>query len=89
MPTEASPFVSPESLDRVQAHDETGNAYVHVLHWASLIRQAVDDTGSTRPANISAGAETVTFDAAKTTLLTSLDSVVEQARAITDLLPTA
>jgi hypothetical protein len=89
MPTQASPFVSPESLDRVNSHDEVGNAYVHVLHWASMIRQAVTDTGTSRPANVTAGAETVAFDAAKTTLLTSLDSVVDEARTITDLLPTA
>ena len=89
MPTEASPFVSPESLDRVQSHDQVGNAYVHALHWASLIRQAVVDTGTARPENISAGAETVAFDAAKTALLTAIDTVVDEARTITDLLPTA
>ena len=84
--TDASPFTAPIETDLVPSVKEpVDNAYVQALYYSSLVRSALDDTGTDRPKYL-LSSDNGTFDTAKAALLTALDTVVLQTKNIVDLL---
>ena len=86
MGIDAQIFAADKQVDEVSIKDEVANAYVNTLHWVTLSRNSIDNTGTRVPMNINTSAETTAYTTAKASLLTALDTVVAETLAIAKML---